>query len=176
MAFDQWLLGALWRPSSTYPHLKEPSTPTLGWIFLAIFSLEAVAALFLSTGTEGPAVSAGALLFYLFLLLSLFYLYQSTLLLAAARWAGWALPWAGAGRLIMLSWATVLAEDLLTLPLALIGQWSLVTTIGVLCSVWQLISLSNGIAALSGWDRRRAVAVALFAVVPYRLLLLLFFG
>ncbi|HLO02076.1 MAG TPA: hypothetical protein VK191_03095 [Symbiobacteriaceae bacterium] len=176
MAFDQWLLGALWRPSTTYLNLKEPGTPTLGWILLAIFSLESAGALFTPTAADGPTASVGALLTTVFLLLALLHLYQSTLLLAAARWAGWSLPWAGANRLITLSWSTVLVEDVVTLPLALTGQWSLVTTIGILCSLWQLISLSRGISALSGWDRRRSVAVALFAVVPYRLLLLLFFS
>lgn len=176
MAFDQWLVGALWRPSTTYLSLKESNTSTLWWILLTIFTLESTGALYLPTGSEGPTASAGALATYVLLLLALLHLYQSTLLVAASRWAGWALPWAGANRLITLSWSTVLVEDLVTLPLALTGDWSLVTTIGILCSAWQLISLSRGIAALSGWDRRRAVAVALFAVVPYRLLLLIFFS
>lgn len=176
MAFDQWLLGALWRPSTTYLHLKEPVTRSLGWILLAIFSLETTAALVFSAGADGPTASAGALITNVLFLLALLHLYQSTLLVSAARWAGWRLHWAGANRLITLSWSTVLLEDLVTLPLALTGQWSLVTTIGILCSVWQLLSLSHGIAALSGWDRRRAVAIALFAVVPYRLFLLLFFS
>jgi hypothetical protein len=176
VAFDQWLLGALWRPSTTYESLKGPGTPTLGWILLTIFSLEAIGAVFMPATGDGATASTGSVLTSIFLLLLLLHLYQSTLLLAAARWAGWALPWAGARRLITLSWSTVLLEDLVTLPLALTGRWSLVTTIGILCSCWQLISLSRGIAALSGWDRRRAVAVALFAVVPYRLLLLLFFS
>lgn len=176
MAFDQWLLGALWRPSTTYLHLKESSTRTLWWILLAILSLESTGALFIPAGTEGPTASAGAVITSVLFLLALLHLYQSTLLLSAARWAGWRLAWAGANRLITLSWSTVLVEDLVTLPLALIGQWSAVTVIGILCSAWQLVSLSRGIAALSGWDRRRAVAVALFTVVPYRLLLILFFS
>lgn len=175
MAFDQWLLGALWRPSTTYLSLKEPGPSTLGWILLAIISIESTGALYMPTA-DGTTLPAGALITSVLLLLALFHIYQSTLLLAAARWAGWALPWAGATRLITLSWSTVLLEDLVTLPLALTGQWSLVTAIGILCSLWQLISLSRGIAVLSGWERRRAMAVALFVVVPYRLLLLLFFG
>lgn len=176
VAFDQWLLGALWRPSTTYLYLKESNARTLGWILLAIFSLESTGALFIPAGTEGPTASAGAVIASVLLLLALLHLYQSTLLLAAARWAGWKLAWAGANRLITLSWSTVLLEDLITLPLALTGQWSLVTLIGILCSLWQLISLSRGMAALSGWDRRRAVAVALFTVAPYRIFLLIFFG
>lgn len=176
MTFDQWLLGALWRPSTTYLKLKEESAPTLGWILLAIFSLEATGALFIPTASEGPTASVGALLTSVFILLLLLHLYQSTLLLAAVRWAGWGLSWPGARRLITLSWSTVLVEDLIRLPLALTGQWSLVTGIGLLCSLWQLLSLSRGIAALSGWDRRRAIAITLFVVVPYRVLLLLFFS
>jgi hypothetical protein len=175
VAFDEWLLGALWRPSTTYLNLKEARTPNLGWILMAILTLEFTGAWVIPTA-EGPTASAGALFTTVALLLLLFHLYQSTLLLAAARWAGWALHWVGANRLITLSWSTVLLEDVITLPLAIAGQWSLVTTIGILCSLWQLISLSRGIAALSGWDRRRAVAVALFTVVPYRLMLLLFFS
>lgn len=176
VAFDQWFLGALWRPSTTYLQLKEPGAPTLWWILLAIFTLESTGVLYIPTTGEGPTASAGAMITSVLLLLALLHLYQSTLLLAAARWAGWSLPWAGTNRLITLSWSTVLVEDLVTLPLAMTGQWSLVTTTGILCSLWQLISLSRGIAALSGWDRRRAFAVALFAVVPYRLLLLMFFS
>jgi hypothetical protein len=176
VAFDEWLLGALWRPSTTYLHLKEPRVPQLGWILLAIFSLESIGLLCNPITVDGMTPSATSLLVWVFLLLLLFHLYQSALLLLAARWSGWALAWTGARRLITLSWATVLVEDLITLPLALTGQWAWVTGVGILCSAWQLISLSRGIVALSGWQRSRAVAVALFAVVPYRLALLFLAG
>lgn len=176
MAFDQWLLGALWRPSTTYLHLKEQRVPTLGWILLTVFSLESIGIIYNPPTQDGMTPSVGALLWLVFLLLFLFHLYQSALLLLAARWSGWALPWAGARRLVTLSWSTVLLEDLVTLPLALMNQWTWVTGIGILCSLWQLISLSSGIAALSGWSRGRALAVALFAVVPYRLALLFMAG
>jgi hypothetical protein len=176
VAFDEWLLGALWRPSTTYLQLKELRAPQLGWILLAIFSLESIGIIYNPPTADGATPSAGALLLLVFLLLFLFHLYQSALLLLAARWSGWALAWTGARRLITLSWATVLVEDMITLPLALANQWAWVTGVGILCSVWQLISLSRGIAALSGWQRSRAFAVALFAVVPYRLALLFMAG
>jgi hypothetical protein len=172
LSFDQWVWGALFRPTTTYPRLKEQVVPGLGWILFTIFSIEATALLVDPPLVDGAPPDSSSLVLMTAFLLVLLHQYQVSLLLAACRWSRWGLSWAGANRVITLSWTTVLLEDLVTLPFALTDHWAWVIGLGIIASVWQLLSLALGLSALAGWSRWRALAVALFAVLPYRLMMI----
>lgn len=168
MTVLDWILGALFKPSSTFLRATTEMRLSYWWILISIFTLEVVAAIYSPVDAGVGRMEPFVVGLYTITFIMVLFDVQGLFMMGSARLFGWPLPWIDALKYTGLSWSVLFLEDVITFYFMLKGNHLVILVVGILMYAWLAITLSAGIKAVSGLTWMKSSAVAILASAPWR--------
>lgn len=168
MTVLDWILGALFKPVTTFVRSQTEMRLSYWWILISVFTLEVVAAIYGPKDSGVVRVDPFVTGLYTVTFIMVLFDVQALLLMGGARLFAWRLPWIEALKYTGLSWSVLFFEDVLTFYFMLKGDHTLVLAAALPMFVWLAITLSVGVRAISGLTWIKSISIALLATAPWR--------
>ena len=166
--FLEWVAGVLFRPGATYERAREHLRFGYWWILLSVLTLESVVQIYSPARPAQSEISPEDLIFWTAAYLLIRFDIQGLLLMGAARTLQWRISWAEALKYVGLSWAVLLAEDIVTYYPALKGYDSVILWAGIPFFAWYVIALTAGLKRTTSLPLWKVLVIAGTASLPWR--------
>lgn len=164
----EWIVGALFRPSTTFTRARQELHFDYWWILLSVLTLNILVALYQPLPAGQESVPTLFVILYVSTVLLVLFDLQALLLLGVGRLFGWRPTWVEIIRYVGLAWSVHLVESMATFPLALRGESVALLWISIPFLIWYVVILSAGVRQLSGLSLGQSLLITLLATLPWQ--------
>jgi hypothetical protein len=160
--FFDWVMGVVFRPSSTFERSRTQLRFGYWWIVLCVMTLDCVLSIFhprVGTGVDAWSITVWSVILQDLVLFDI----QGLLLLGVGRLQGWKATWPEVVKLTGLLWSFLLLSDLAVFYPGLKDMTTVELALTALFGAWYVIAAIIGIRKVAGLPFWRALLTGLVA-------------